>query len=155
MINWLKRLFKKKVRGFEPTSDAPPDTLMPVRANDTDAGYDAFAPHDVILPSGLSKTIWLNVKAYMQSNEYVKVENRSSMMSKHNVALFCSGIIDAGYYSSADNDGNIGIRFINHGKPYEIKKGDRICQLIFHKYETADGDNAKSKRVGGFGSSGK
>lgn len=145
----------KRTRGFEVVKGGPADTKLPERANNNDAGYDAFAPSDMVLPSGLSKVIWLNVKVYLQDDEYVKVENRSSMMSKHDIALFCSGIIDAGYYSNPNNDGNIGIRFMNYGEPYEIKKGDRICQLIFHKYEIADEDNANGERIGGFGSTGR
>ena len=63
------------------------------------------------------------------------------------------GWIDSDYYSNADNDGNIGFRFLNLGDtPYEIRIGDRIGQGMFIKYGTVKDDNAKGLRSGGFGS---
>lgn len=150
--NMLKEF---RERGFEPVKDAPKDTILPKRANKNDAGYDVFSPCDIHIPNGLSKTIWLNIKAYMPDNEYARIENRSSLMSKRDVMLFCSGIVDAGYYSNPDNDGNIGIRFLNFGAPYDVKKGDKICQIIFQEYKITDDDVASGERIGGFGSTGK
>ena len=41
--------------------------------------------------------------------------------------------IDPGYR------GDVGVILINHGKEdFEINKGDRIAQLILHKYEKID-----------------
>ena len=80
-----------------------------------------------------------------------------SSMGKHPVVIANgTGLIDADYYSNDDNDGNIGFRLLNLGDtPYEIKAGDRIGQGIFIKYGTIKDDSTKTKREGGFGSSGK
>lgn len=144
-----------KIRGFEPVYGAPEDTIMPYRATDGSAGYDFFAPKSMEIGYGFSDTIWLNVKAYMQPGEFLNIKNRSSYMANKNAMLFCSGLIDSDYYSNPNNDGNIGIRFLNLGSPFIIQKGDKICQGVFETYLTADGDDSKGKRQGGFGSTGR
>lgn len=144
-----------KIRGFEPVYGAPADTKLPVRGSDKSAGYDFFAPEDIDVPKGFSNTIWLNIKAYMLGGEFLEIKNRSSFMAKKDVMLFCSGIIDADYYSNPNNDGNIGIRFLNFGEPFVIKKGERCCQGIFQQYWIADNDESLGMRKGGFGSTGR
>lgn len=145
----------KKIRGFEPVYGAPKGTKLPVRGSEKAAGYDFYAPEDISVPQGFSPTIWLNVKAYMLNNEYLEIKSRSSFMANKNLMLFCSGIIDADYYSNPNNDGNIGIRFLNFGDVFVIPKGDRICQGIFKRYLIADQDEVLGKRIGGFGSTGR
>ncbi len=145
----------KKVRGFEVVYGASPETKLPVRATEDSAGYDFYSPDNIYVTYGFTDVIWLTVKAYMRKGEYLRIENRSSIMAKKNAMLFCSGIIDADYYSNPNNDGNIGIRILNLGQPFVINKGERICQGIFTPYLTADGDNVTSTRSGGFGSTGK
>lgn len=144
-----------KVRGFEVVYGASEDTILPVKGTDEAAGYDFFAPEDIYVKSGLSKTIWLNIKAYMQVGEYLEIKNRSSMMAKHDTMIFCSAIIDSDYYSNPNNDGNIGIRLLNFGKPFVIEKGQRICQGIFYNWLPADNTKSLGARIGGFGSTGK
>ena len=143
------------IRGFEAVYGAPADTILPVKGSDQAAGYDFFAPDDIDVPKGFSNTIWLNIKAYMLDGEFLEIKNRSSFMAKKDVMLFCSGVIDADYYSNPNNDGNIGIRFLNFGEPFVIKKGDRICQGIFTQWLPADYARSLGSRKGGFGSTGK
>lgn len=159
MFEWLKNLFKKKIRGFEPTKNAPPDTLLPVRGTKHAAGYDFYAPYDFDVPAkGFSDLIFLNVKAYMQDDEYLSVCIRSSLATLKGDLVVAQGnaVIDTDYYSNPANDGNIGIMFYNRSNEvYHFKKGDRCCQGIFTKYLIADNDNALGERIGGYGSSGK
>lgn len=156
-FDWVKNLINEEDEeiNFYRVYGADEDVKLPKRATKGSAGYDFFAPKEVKIPSGLSETIWLDIKAKMPNNVYLRMENRSSMMSKHNIMLFCSGIIDSDYYGNPNNDGNIGIRFYNFGEEYTIKAGERICQGIFLNYEVTSDDKTTDKRTGGFGSTGK
>lgn len=68
--------------------------------------------------------------------------------------LNADGVIDPGYR------GEVGVILINHSScSFEIKKGDRIAQLIIHKTyeieweEVEDLDNS-TRGTGGFGHTG-
>ena len=147
----------QKTRGFELVKDAPADTILPHRSTKGSAGYDFYAPYDIILtPHSCSKLVFLNVKAYMQPDEKLQMYIRSSLAVKSNITLETSGLIDSDYYSNPDNDGNIGVKFRNNGDaPIIITKGTRCCQGVFGKYLVADGDDANETRTGGYGSTGK
>lgn len=146
----------QKVRGFELVKDAPADTILPRRSTKGSAGYDFYAPYDIILtPHSCSKLVFLNVKAYMQPDEKLQMYIRSSLAVKSNITLETSGLIDSDYYSNPDNDGNIGVKFRNNGDaPIIITKGTRCCQGVFGKYLVADGDDVNETRTGGYGSTG-
>ena len=63
------------------------------------------------------------------------------------------GVIDADYYGNPETDGHFQVlvfNVLNHD--LQIKKGDRIAQVIFQKFLIADGDDASGQRRGGFGS---
>lgn len=147
----------QKIRGFELVKDAPADTILPRRSTKGSAGYDFYAPYDIILtPHSCSKLVFLNVKAYMQPDEKLQMYIRSSLAVKSNITLETSGLIDSDYYSNPDNDGNIGVKFRNNGDaPIIITKGTRCCQGVFGKYLIADGDDVNETRTGGYGSTGE
>ena len=144
-------------RGFEPVLGAPADTKMPVRGSEHAAGYDFYAPNDILVPAnGKSELVFFNVKAYMEPDEVLYMRIRSGLGTKHELMLETSGVIDADYYGNPTTDGNIATVFRNHGNSsYTIKKGERCCQGIFLKYLTADGDKTLGSRRGGYGSTGK
>lgn len=154
-----------RVRGFEVVKGLEDsDIRLPERSTKNSAGYDFFAPNDVIIPSydyhnGPSVTIvWTGVKAYMPNNEFLAIYNRSSNPSKkHLVIPNGVGIIDSDYYSNESNDGEIGFSFYNLGmNDIIIHKGDKIGQGIFTPYLIADNDvSSGNSRVGGFGSTGR
>lgn len=141
---------------FEAVKNAPLDTQLPKRSTQCSAGYDFYAPKDIIVPAnGATELVFLNIKAMMPSNIYLQMIIRSSLAVKHNIVLETSGVIDADYYGNKDNDGNIGIKLRNNGdKNYFIKKGERIAQGVFLQYYLTDDDNAEGTRNGGYGSTG-
>lgn len=144
-------------RGFEIVKNAPADTILPRRSTKGSAGYDFYAPYDIMLvPHSCSKLVFLNVKAYMQPDEKLQMYIRSSLAVKSNITLETSGLIDSDYYNNPDNDGNIGVKFRNNGdEPIVIPKGSRCCQGVFGKYLVADEDDANETRTGGYGSTGE
>lgn len=128
---------------------------IPTRSSKNSAGYDFYADKDYeIKPNEIIK-IWTDVKAFMQPDEFLMLDVRSSMGGKYMLANTI-GIIDSDYYSNPDNDGNIGI-FLKNISPVCLKifKGDKIAQGIFVKYLKVDNDRVNNKRNGGFGSSGR
>lgn len=145
-------------RFFQPVKEAPKDTTLPRRGSKCSAGYDFYAAEEIYCPAhGMSKLSFTNIKVYMPENEYLAVMVRSSLAVKHGLQVAQgTAIIDADYYSNADNDGNIGIVIVNNSdKDYVIQKGERFCQGVFHRYEVTFDDTADGIRGGGYGSSGK
>ena len=131
---------------------------LPTRATSNSAGYDLYIPKDVQILPAQKTIIWTDVKAYMQSDEVLKLYIRSSLAIKQGLMLSNNvGIVDSDYYGNESNDGNIGIVVVNtSGKAINLKAGDRIAQGIFVKFLTADEDEVTSEiRKGGVGSSGQ
>ena len=130
---------------------------LPERKTKFAAGYDFYAPHDIYIPAhGRSALVHFNVKALMPKDYFLQLKIRSGLSVNHGIMLACSGIIDADFAGNADNDGNIGAKFINFSdKDYLIKKGERCMQGIFQRYCVADDDNADGIRGGGYGSTGR
>ncbi|WP_409021548.1 dUTP diphosphatase [Dellaglioa sp. P0083] len=98
------------------------------------------------------------IKAYMLDNEFLLLANRSSSPLKRGLILPNGiGVIDSDYYNNKKNEGEIFIQIINFSlKDQIVKKGDRIGQGIFMPYLTVDNEKVTAtKRIGGFGSSGK
>lgn len=148
-----------KIRGFEPitiknriTREEP---ILPTRADKGSAGYDLFSPIRYILAPHEMKTIWLDVKCYMQEDEVLFVYPRSSMGKVRVTLANGTGIIDSSYYNNEKNEGNIGLMLVNNSdEPFFIEIGQAIGQGVFMKYLIADNDQPrKAKRTGGFGSS--
>lgn len=161
--NYSEAVFKadyadlEKHRGFMPVTGAPADTIMPVRGSNNAAGYDFYAPQDIVIPAhGKSDLIYFNVKAYMEPDEWLYMRIRSGLGTKHEIMLETSGVIDADYFGNPTTDGNIATVFRNHGdEPFTIKKGERCCQGIFLNYLVVDNDVTLGARRGGYGSTGK
>ena len=148
----------KPLRGFKVVNPDMRKTIsvhMPTRSSKHSAGYDFYADKDYdVVPNEIIK-IWTDIKAYMQPNEFLMLDVRSSMGGKYMLANTI-GIVDSDYYENPDNDGNICIMLKNiSNTPLKIYKGDKIAQAIFMEYLKADNDNTKTKRKGGFGSSGR
>ena len=95
------------------------------------------------------------IKAYMQTDEFLQLANRSSNPLKRFLLLANGvGVIDADYYNNPDNEGHIMFQFVNFGvTDVTIKKGERIGQGIFLPFLKADQDETMGTRTGGFGSS--
>ena len=150
-----------RVRGFEVVSDefrkhSDVDIILPKRGDRMSAGYDFYAPCDIIIYPYQRELVFSDVKAYMETDEVLLLYVRSSVGIKKGIVLSNgTGVIDASYYNNPSNDGNIGIALYNTtNKIIKIEKGERIIQGIFTKYLVADNDNTiHEERIGGIGSS--
>ena len=148
----------ERKRGFEIAKGYENKEInIPKRQTEHAAGYDIEAAENVIIPKfypGVKPTlIHTGLKAYCQNDECYILLNRSGGPKKGLVLANGIGLIDADYYENPTNDGEFLYQYYNFSDhDIEIKKGDRIGQLVFLKFGIADGDTASGKRQGGFGS---
>ena len=157
LISLIDRNEQKPKRGFELVSENNKKTsnthvILPQRATKNSAAYDFYSNDEcAVLPNQVVK-FWTDVKAYMQPDEFLMLDVRSSMGGKFMLANTI-GIVDSDYYDNEDNEGNIGIFLKNiSDEPQIIHVGDKIGQGLFVKYLIVDDDNATRTRKGGFGS---
>lgn len=121
------------------------------------AGMDlrAFIEHPIVLRSLNRAIIPTGLYIELCEGYEAQVRPRSGLAHKHGVTVLNSpGTIDADYR------GEICVILINLSiEPFFINSGDRIAQLVFHKYEKAEFVEVerldKTERgEGGFGHSG-
>lgn len=127
--------------------------IMPHRAHEADAGYDLYAMEDgCIFPNARAK-FDTGVHMAIPVGYEGHIRSRSSMML--NKGCLTDGTIDSGY------TGSIGVILFNlSGKLVEIKKGEKIAQLVIEPIFTPDLEEvdeleATERGSGGFGSTGK
>ncbi len=120
-----------------------------------DTGYDLFSVVDQTIPMGRSCIADTGIEvAYISPGYWFAVAPRSGLGFKHGIQPHL-GTIDNTYR------GNLGIKLYNFSNEnYEIKKGDRIAQIVFYPIidPTITWSDEKIETVrneSGFGSSGK
>jgi dUTP pyrophosphatase len=132
-----------------------PDAILPTRANPTDAGLDLYSLNDYTIFANSKELINTGIAITVPDGTYGRIAPRSGLSTKN---LFVNGgVIDKSY------TGPVKVILYNinsQNQLYEIRKGDKIAQLILEKIEYADiievDDLEKSDRgEGGFGSSGR
>jgi len=131
-----------------------PEAIVPTKANRSDAGYDLYALEDVEIPAVNHKLIKTGISMAIPAGYVGLIWPRSGLAYKNGLDVF-AGVIDAGYR------GDVGVILYNSrvGNHYQVKKGDRIAQILFQKVESFDlvevDDLDDTQRgQGGFGSSG-
>lgn len=127
--------------------------IVPTRSNGN-VGYDLYSPINSTLKAKSKLLIPLNISVAVPDGTYGRVAPRSGLASKHFIDVG-AGVIDPSYR------GNLGVLLFNHSDDdYEIKRTDRIAQLILEKCYLPDvvvvnSLTATDRGVAGFGSSGK
>lgn len=130
--------------------------LFPAKAHPDDAAYDLRSRCDMELPVGKSALVPTGVFMELPVGYEAQVRPRSGLALKHNLMLTNSpGTIDAGYR------GEVGVIAINMGdKPFPVRRGDRIAQMVINKLpdvelEAAESLGESGRGEGGFGSTGR
>ena len=127
---------------------------MPERAHETDAGYDLRTPQRVIVRKHDSAVIDTGVHILIDKGMFGKLESKSGLNVKYSVVSH-GGVVDSDY------TGSIKVKLYNHsGKDYIFERGDKIVQIIFHRYEAPEFeivDHFEDTERGnnGFGSTGR
>lgn len=134
------------------------DIKLPKRATKGSAGYDYFAPFDIVLKPNETIKVPTGIRVYMEEGWVLKNYPRSGLGFKFRLQLNNTvGIIDSDYYYSS-NEGHIMSKITNdtnENKTITIKKGDGFSQGIFLEYGITYDDEVSEIRDGGFGSTTK
>lgn len=134
-----------------------PDLPLPVLAHEGDAGLDLYAREDAIIRARGGRLLMPTGVAVAIPHGYMGLAvPRSGLALKHGITLVNTpGIIDSGYR------GELKVVMINTDpdNDYEIKRGDRVAQLIISRYDnvtwTEVAELTGLDRGGGFGHSGR
>ena len=131
---------------------------LPKRATKGSAGYDFYAPVDIMLKPGETVKVPTGIRVRMEENWVLQCYPRSGLGFKFRLQLNNTvGIIDSDYYYS-DNEGHIFAKIANdtnEGKTVEIAAGTGFMQGIFMEYGITEDDDVEDIRNGGFGSTTK
>lgn len=139
------------------------DGRMPSKANKFDAGWDLYSTENCTIQAGQRKTIKTGICLQIPEGWVGLIWPRSGLSVKKGSDIL-AGVIDSGYRGEV----LVCLHNTNHGIPLfsdenlniEIKKGDRIAQILFQQVPEVNmvevNDLSSSDRGNkGFGSSGK
>lgn len=127
--------------------------MMPTKAHESDAGYDLYAPDDMLVPAKESAVIDTGVHLQLPHGTAGLLVSKSGLNVKHDITS--TGLIDAGY------TGAIIVKLYNHGKrDYLVEADDKISQLCVLRMmdvslQLTDELDESERGAGGFGSSGR
>ncbi|KAL7631221.1 UNVERIFIED_CONTAM: hypothetical protein RMT77_018478 [Armadillidium vulgare] len=128
--------------------------MTPKKGSEKAAGYDLFSAEDVCIPKLGKALISTDLQIQLPSECYGRIAPRSGLAWKNHIDVG-AGVIDEDYR------GTVKVVLFNHAsRDYDVKKGDRIAQLICERIfypeleEVEDLDETK-RGDGGFGSTGK
>ncbi len=132
------------------------EDLMPAKAHFDDAAFDLRSRVDMVLPVRKSVLVPAGFSLELPVGFEAQIRPRSGLALKHDLMLTNSpGTIDAGYR------GEVGVIMYNGGTAeFEIKRGDRIAQMVIAKLPEVELVCVESlsetgRGEGGFGSTGK
>lgn len=133
-----------------------PELELPAYANPGDAGADLVSTIDVELQPGERAIVPTGIAIALPSGYAAFVHPRSGLAARCGVTTLNSpGTIDAGYR------GEIRVIVVNLDpkEPVELRRGERIAQLVVQKVETARFVEVQTlpgsaRGEGGFGSTG-
>lgn len=146
----------EQVFGVRPADDVYDNLKIPCRATKFSAGYDFFAPIDLLIGPGETVLVPSGIRAILHENQVLVVAPRSSLGFKHRLQLDNTlGVIDADYYLSG-NEGHIMLKLTNDSREYRtcrVNAGEALVQGVILRYETMDEEDEPTKeRNGGIGS---
>lgn len=128
---------------------------LPERATAGSAGYDFYAPVDIVIAPGEQIFIPTGIRARIEPGWTLMMFPRSGLGFRYRLQLNNTvGIIDSDYYE-AENEGHIMCRLTNdthEDKTVEISAGQGMLQGIFVPFGITEDDEAEGIRTGGFGS---
>ncbi|MBP9802410.1 dUTP diphosphatase [Patescibacteria group bacterium] len=129
------------------------EAVLPQMMRPGDAAFDLATCEDVLLVSGETKIIPTGLALEIPAGFVGNIRDRSGLSAKHALHTL-AGIIDSNYR------GEIGVVMTNLSQvDYQIKKGDRVAQMLIQKIEIADFEEVEelsdtNRGEAGFNSSG-
>lgn len=133
-----------------------PEMELPSYAKPGDAGLDLRSRVEMKLEPGMRALVPTGIAVAIPTGYVGLVHPRSGLAIKSGISMVNTpGTIDSGYR------GEISVILINHDREetFEIKRGDRVAQLVIQQVEVAELVPVKElplseRGEGGFGSSG-
>jgi len=106
------------------------DSILPTRGSDGAIGYDLYSNCDRVIAKGKRGLISTGIAVSLPTGVYGRVAPRSGLAVKYGIQVG-AGVIDPDY------TGEISVVIFNMGDAdFEVKKGDRVAQLVLEKCET-------------------
>ena len=127
--------------------------IIPSRGSEFAAGFDLSSAYDCCVPARGKALVKTDLAIAIPENTYARIAPRSGLAWKNFIDTG-AGVVDYDYR------GNVGVILFNHGDvDFEIKRGDRVAQLILERICMAGVQEVEelfeTKRgTGGFGSTG-
>jgi len=129
---------------------------LPDYARAGDAGMDVYSTIDCTIAPGQRAIVPIGIAIALPEGFVCFAHPRSGLAAKNGISIVNTpGTIDSGYR------GEIKIILINTDakETFEVKRGDRIAQLVFQKFESARFFEVEvlpesQRGGGGFGSTG-
>lgn len=133
-----------------------PELPLPSYAHPGDAGADLYAREDVTLLPGERRLVPTGIALALPDGYVALVHPRSGLAHRSGLSIVnAPGTIDAGYR------GEVQVCLVNldPATPIELRRGDRIAQLVIQRFETATFVEAEAlpesaRGAGGHGSTG-
>ena len=129
------------------------DAIIPTRGSGSAVGYDLYSTDEVVIPPTHRALVGTSVAIVLPPGVYGRVAPRSGLTVKHGIQVG-AGVVDPDY------TGEVKVVLFNHGdKDFEVKRGERIAQLVLEKCDTPDVEEIglleeTERGAGGFGSTG-
>lgn len=131
------------------------DAIIPHYAHEGDAGMDVYSIENITLKPRERALIKTGLSFEIPKGFEIQVRPKSGLALKYGLTIVNTpGTLDSGYR------GELGIILLNtNNQDYEIKKGEKIAQIILARYEEAQIQEVTeltdtSRGEGGFGSTG-
>ena len=133
------------------------EAKTPAYAHDGDAGVDLYSDGNFTVKPGERVLVPTGLKMAIPYGYEGQVRPKSGLALKHGITVLNTpGTVDAPYR------GEVGVIIINLDRKnsYEIRKGEKIAQMVFNKVEYASFTEAAelaatTRGEGGYGSTGK
>lgn len=126
---------------------------LPTKGSKAAAGYDLYSAHDHVVKARGKEMIKTDLQVAIPTGCYGRVAPRSGLAWKHSIDVG-AGVIDEDYR------GPLNVILFNFGdQDFEIRRGDRVAQLICEKIEQTDLEDVNDldnteRGANGFGSTG-
>ena len=129
-----------------------PGAIAPTRGSAGAAGYDLYANEDAVIRCLQFTPVSTGVSVAIPSGYYGRIAPRSGLAAKHGI-IIGGGVIDEDYR------GELKVLIASITGFHDVRKGDRIAQLIIEKIATpeleiVDSLDDTDRGESGFGSTG-
>jgi dUTP pyrophosphatase len=129
------------------------DAIIPKYAHNSDAGMDLFSIEELILKPGHRVGVKTGISIGLPQGYVSLIWDKSGVAFKSGIKTM-AGVLDSGYR------GEYIVVLLNvSNQDFEIKKGQKIAQVLIQKIENPEIEEVKelsetSRGEGGFGSTG-